>query len=403
MKDEFLATLSHEIRTPLNAVLGWTRILRTRDADAATCERALEVIERNAQAQLTLVERHARHGAHHHRQAAARRAGRRHAADRRWPPSTSMRPAADAKGIAIADLPLRRATAGRPAMPTVCSRSSGTCCRTRSSSRRRPGGIDRCSRSVEPARRADRHRHRPGHRAEFLPYVFDRFRQADASSARRHGGLGLGLALVRQLVELHGGRVQVDSAGLGLGTTFWVVLPARVEGMIAPNPIRSPIAGGVSGLSGIRVLIVEDEEDAREILIRSISDFGAEAIAVRSARRSAGVHARAAPEAKLPHVIISDIGMSGMDGFTLMRELAALPREHGGGRPGDRGSPRMRRPRIAAWRLRPASRRISRSRSRPSPWRPPSPASPPASAPPDGGGSRNSEFRIQTQAAAGSR
>jgi CheY-like chemotaxis protein/anti-sigma regulatory factor (Ser/Thr protein kinase) len=166
----------------------------------------------------------------------------------------------------------------------------------------------------------------------FLPHVFERFKQADPSSSRRHGGLGLGLALVRELVELHGGRVQVESPGLGEGTTFRVLLPARVEGMIAPNPIRSAITGAASGLAGIRVLVVEDEEDAREILIRSITDFGAEAVAVPSAAEALAFM-RLQPEARLPHVIISDIGMPDMDGLALMRELAALPREHGGGVP----------------------------------------------------------------------
>jgi CheY-like chemotaxis protein len=102
--------------------------------------------------------------------------------------------------------------------------------------------------------------------------------------------------------------------------------------MVAPNPLRSPIAGAVSGLDGIRVLVVEDEEDAREILVRSISDFGAEAVAVSSAEEALAFM-RSQPEAKLPHVIVSDIGMPDMDGLALIRELAALPREHGGGVP----------------------------------------------------------------------
>jgi signal transduction histidine kinase/ActR/RegA family two-component response regulator len=330
VKDEFLATLSHEIRTPLNAVLGWTRILKSREVDVSTIRRAVDVIDRNASAQLTLVSDML------DMSRIATGKLRMEVASVDMEPVTLsaidvVRPAADAKGVSIVTdlsdhVPPVTGDADRLVQVVWNLLSNavkftgpgGTITVVLSSD----AGFVRLSvadtgQGIEPS---------------FLPHVFERFRQADPSSSRRHGGLGLGLALVRELVELHGGRVVVASPGVGAGTTFTVQLPARLEGMVAANPMRAPITGVVAGLDGIRVLLVEDEEDAREILIRSVSDFGAQPVAVGSAAEALAF-LRAQPEAKLPHVIVSDIGMPGTDGLGLMRELAALPREHGGGVP----------------------------------------------------------------------
>jgi len=158
---------------------------------------------------------------------------------------------------------------------------------------------------------------------EFLPYVFDRFRQADSSASRRHGGLGLGLALVRQIVELHGGTVGVESGGVRRGSTFWVSLPTvpPLGTQAAPAAVesREPVT-----LKGVSVLIVDDETDARELLIAMLEDYGAEVRAVGSA--AAALEALDAGRFS-PDILVSDVGMPGTDGFALVREIRSLPVE----------------------------------------------------------------------------
>jgi CheY-like chemotaxis protein len=167
---------------------------------------------------------------------------------------------------------------------------------------------------------------------QFLPYVFERFTQSDSSASRRHGGLGLGLALVRELVELHGGGVQVDSAGVGLGASFTVTLPARLEGMVAGPRRRLDFAEQPSNLEGVRVLIVEDEQDARDVLCRSLQEFGA-AVATAASAHEAIAFLRDAALTELPHIVITDIGMPNADGYQFLSQLRQLPREHGGSVP----------------------------------------------------------------------
>jgi CheY-like chemotaxis protein/two-component sensor histidine kinase len=163
--------------------------------------------------------------------------------------------------------------------------------------------------------------------SDFLPFVFDRFRQADASASRRHGGLGLGLALVRQIVELHGGAVGVESSGAANGSTFWITLPALKTGEHTPlaPPADEPVT-----LKGIAILLVDDETDGRELLTTMLQDYGATVRAVGSAEAALrAIHDRAFA----PDLLISDVGMPGTDGFALVRairasaqpELAALP------------------------------------------------------------------------------
>jgi CheY-like chemotaxis protein/anti-sigma regulatory factor (Ser/Thr protein kinase) len=163
---------------------------------------------------------------------------------------------------------------------------------------------------------------------EFLPHVFERFKQADPSAARRHGGLGLGLALVRELVELHGGTVHAASEGRGRGSTFTVELPVRVE-TDEEAAVSPALARASADLAGLRVLVVEDEPDAREIVVRSVTDFGADVTAVASADEALA-WLRGQPGSKLPHVIIADIGMPDSDGYTFLHELRQLPAAAGG-------------------------------------------------------------------------
>ena len=155
---------------------------------------------------------------------------------------------------------------------------------------------------------------------DFLPYVFDRFRQADASASRRHGGLGLGLALVRQIVELHGGTVGADSRGVQQGATFWVTLPAvRHLGVSAPT---AEAAADPVTLIGVKVLIVEDETDARELLVAILEEYGARVRAVESAAAALGI---LDGDGFMPDVLVSDVGMAGTDGLALVRELRSRP------------------------------------------------------------------------------
>jgi PAS domain S-box-containing protein len=324
VKDEFLATLSHEIRTPLNAVLGWTQILQARDFDKATVERAIEVIDRNASAQLTLIS---------DMLDMARIATGKvrleivdlDLASIVGSALDAVQPAATAKNVRLTaefapDLPTIRGDRDR-LLQVVWNLLSNAVKFTDPDGEVAIRG--EAAGSVARIIVSDTGHGIP---APFLPQVFERFKQADASSARRHGGLGLGLALVRELVEMHGGTVKAESPGVGHGSTFTVTLP------IAPRPAApTPIATAsvtIPSLGGIRVLVVEDEADAREILVRSLTDVGASVQAVTSAREA--LDALRSDDVTRADVVVTDIGMPGDDGFTLLQELRKLPAGSGG-------------------------------------------------------------------------
>jgi signal transduction histidine kinase/ActR/RegA family two-component response regulator len=326
VKDEFLATLSHEIRTPLNAVLGWTRILKSRALDLATVQRAVDVIDRNASAQLTLVS-----DLLDMSRIATGKLRMDVAAVDLEPLTLAaidvIRPAAEAKNVRIAtDLTTV------PSVSGDADRLSQIIWNLLSNAVKftDPGGTVTIALNAEAGQVwlviADTGQ---GIDAAFLPHVFERFKQADSSTSRRHGGLGLGLALVRELVELHGGTVHVASPGPGQGTTFTVVLPARLEVAAAAALPPSAVSDTEKTLFGIRVLVVEDEADAREILSRSIGEFGAEVTAVASSADALG-YLQEADVTTLPHIIVTDIGMPQQDGFGFLRELRTLPPERGG-------------------------------------------------------------------------
>lgn len=326
MKDEFLAIVSHELRTPLNAILGWARLLRSRNFDSTRTQKALEIIERNAQAQTQLIEdlldisRIIRGKVRLHRQAI----------DLQVPIEAAMetvRASAQAKQIQLqCELDAVGAVSGDSGrlQQIIWNLLSNAVKFT-------PDGGEVTVRlqqvgSIAQIQVIDTGKGIP---PEFLPYVFDRFRQAESNTTRSHGGLGLGLAIVRNLVELHQGNIRADSEGTGRGTTFIVEFALvneprdRADGNITA---ASTDPGDASdALSGIKVLIVDDEPDARDFLVAALEEYGAQVTPAASTPEAIALLAQ-----QQPTVLVSDIGMPGEDGYTLIRRVRALPPQQGG-------------------------------------------------------------------------
>ena len=333
LKDEFLATVSHELRTPLMAVLGWTHLLRTNNLDDAGKQRALETIERNARSQQQLIEDLL--------DVSRIISGKLRLDVRAVAPSTfiaaaveSVRPAADAKEISLevigdADVSSISGDAGR-LQQVVWNLLSNAIKFTPQG-----GHVElRCVRSGSNVEISIKDSGQ-GISPDFLPYVFERFRQADMKTTRVHGGLGLGLAIVRQLVELHGGTVEVASEGEGKGATFLVKLPVLpVYQNIPPSDFTSQVKGKDSEeewadeLAGLKVLVVDDEPDTCELLRSLLSRCGAEVTAANSAEEAFRLF-----KLEHPDVMVSDIGMPREDGYELMRKVRALPPDKGGNVP----------------------------------------------------------------------
>jgi signal transduction histidine kinase/CheY-like chemotaxis protein len=323
VKDEFLATLSHEIRTPLNAVLGWTRILLARDElDMATVRRAIEVIDRNASAQLTLIS---------DMLDTARISAGKVRLDMGPVDLVAVvtaaldvvRPAADSKGV-------RLVTDFAPLPPVYgdVDRLQQVAWNLLSNAVKftEKGGTVTVGLATHgEASRLTVADTGQGISPEFLPMVFERFTQGDPSSSRRHGGLGLGLSLVKDLVALHGGTVAVDSGGYGDGAIFTVLLPGRAAAV--ETPPQKGRTGKAASLASVRVLIVEDDLDALEIVTRVVTDVGASVIAATSTEDAL---AKLGETTQPPDIVITDIGMPHDDGYALLREIRALPAERGG-------------------------------------------------------------------------
>jgi len=328
-KDEFLAVLSHELRTPLTSIVGWTQMLRRGDLDTTTRARGLEVIERNAMAQRQLIE---------DLLDVSRIISGKLALDMKQveitpaveEASMAIKPAAEAKQI---DFTWRCETVGvrvfgdpNRLQQVIYNLISNAIKFTPSGGRvaveaQQEDGQVMISISDTGI----------GISPEFLPHLFERFRQADSSITRQYQGLGLGLAIVRHLVELHGGTVQAHSEGKGQGAMFTVRLPIsraceKGEGM-CDDP-ATPHAALSTDLRGVRVLVVEDEADSRDFLCTALSQHGAETSAVASA-----ADALAEIERAPPHALLSDIGLPGEDGYTLIRKVRELPPERGGATP----------------------------------------------------------------------
>jgi signal transduction histidine kinase/ActR/RegA family two-component response regulator len=324
MKDEFLMTVSHELRTPLTAIYGWARMLVTGQIREDQKRRAIETIERNAQAQTQLVN---------DLLDVSRAISGKVRLDVQSMDLShvvlaaidSMQPAADAKGIhlqAMLDPHAGPISGDRDRMQQVVWNLLSNAIKFTPRDGRVRVTLEKQSTHVELAVSDTG----SGIAPEFLPHVFDRFRQADAGTTRQHGGLGLGLAIVRHLVELHGGSVMVESPGPGAGTTFRVLIPLTIpqrEGGTRTRE-RAPAAEatptGVSQrLDELRVLVVDDEPQARELFSAIVEHAGAEVRVAGSARDALAI-VRSWP----PDVVLSDIEMAFEDGYVLMEELNAL-------------------------------------------------------------------------------
>ena len=324
LKDEFLATASHELRTPLTAVVGWARMLRTGKLDAENSARALEAIERNATLQTKLIDdlldvsriitgkltldRRAIEMAHVVSDAV-----------------NTVRPAAEAKNITI------ETSFDAEAGPVLgdANRLQQVVWNLLSNAVKftpKNGSIEVALHRVNSEAEISVRDSGEGISREFLPYVFDRFRQGDGKTTRMHSGLGLGLAIVRQLVELHGGKVNAQSDGPGLGATFKLRLPilslnsvktaARDLTMTRARVTDSLSIDGPPRLDGVRVLVVDDDADTREMLKAVLSECQADVITAASAAEAIDEIER-----RKPDVLVSDVGMPEQDGYEFIKNV----------------------------------------------------------------------------------
>jgi PAS domain S-box-containing protein len=331
LKDEFLATVSHELRTPLTAILGWAHLLRAGQLDGKSAANALETIERNARAQAQLIEDLL--------DVSRIITGKLRLDIRQIDPSSfiesaieALRPAAEAKDVRI-----------QKVMDTGVVSVAGDTARLQqvvwnllsNAIKFTPKGgkvqvrLERINSHIEIAVSDTG----AGIKPEFLPHVFERFRQADQKTTRQHSGLGLGLAIVRHLVELHGGTVEAGSPGEGRGATFVVKLPiVPVYQKGSPEGRVHPAARDTLStyecperLDGLKVLVVDDEADTRELLRVGVEQCGAEVVTAGSAWEALEAIAEERPD-----LLISDIGMPEEDGYELIRKVRALPAVGGG-------------------------------------------------------------------------
>jgi PAS domain S-box-containing protein len=333
MKDEFLATLSHEIRTPLNAILGWSQIMRA-SKDPEDIAAGLDVIERNARAQSQIVDDlldmsriisgKVRLDVQRIDLAAIVQSA-----------IETARPTAEAKGVRLKSVidPLHRVAVSGDAnrlQQVLWNLISNAVKFTP-----RGGQIQVLLERVDSHIEISVIDTGQGIPPDFLPFVFDRFRQQDASTTRRHGGLGLGLSIVKQLVELHGGTVSATSGGEGKGSTFCVHLPLTIlqqepQAEVARrHPATDATFSGIShatrDLAGVRILVVDDEVDAREMVKRLLERSHAEVTAVSNVADAVALIGTGKFD-----VLISDVGMPGEDGYSLIRKVRALDRDNGG-------------------------------------------------------------------------
>ena len=332
VKDEFLSMLSHELRTPLTAIVGWTYLLRGGRLDEATARRGLDAIERNAAAQAQVISDILD---------LSRMVGAKF--------RLNVRPVQLSPVAAAAIDPLiPAATAKSLKLQTVLDPGAGLV--AGDPDRLRQVVWNLVSNAVKFTPRGGRvtvrvERNPPagvrlvvedtgeGISADFLPHVFERFQQGDSSNTRSHGGLGLGLAVARHVVELHGGTIEARSEGEGRGAAFTVVLPLVDPAQLppaAPAPVEdaaqtTSLMADAPDLGGVRVLVVDDGEDVREVVSAVLGQCGAEVQAVGTAGEALEALANFAP-----HVLVSEVEMRGETGFSLIQKVRALPAPRGG-------------------------------------------------------------------------
>jgi PAS domain S-box-containing protein len=319
LKDQFIATVSHELRTPLNSILGWTNLMRGGRLDAQGTERAMETVERNAKLQAKLIDDLL--------DASRLMSGKLHLEKRPVEIGVvlesavdAVQPQAEAKDLRIesridTDTGMVLADPGR--LHQIFSNLLSNSVKFTPAG----GGITvRLERAGSQARISVRDTG-PGISAEFLPHVFESFRQGDNANTRSHGGLGLGLSIVKNLVELHEGMVRAESEGEGKGATFTVELPLIAR---SADAARARTRTTRAQVTGIRVLVVDDELDTRELLTTALGEYGAEVIAVPSV-------AQALEKLLLfrPDVLVSDIDMPKEDGYALIASLGTLEAKTG--------------------------------------------------------------------------
>jgi PAS domain S-box-containing protein len=332
LKDEFLATLSHELRSPLNGILGWSQLMRKDQADGEIIAQGLEVIERNARAQAEIIEDLL--------DMSRIISGKVRLDVQRVDLSSVVQaavetalPTAEAKGVrlqtVIDPLPGVSVSGDVNRLQQVLWNLLSNAVKFTPKGGRIQVLLERIDSHLEISVIDTGE----GIKPEFLPYVFDRFRQADASTTRRHGGLGLGLSIVRQLVELHGGSVTVKSDGWGKGSTFVVSLPLTVVHgyreveVERRHPRLAPkgVAEVEVEINGVRVLVVDDEMDARALLKRILEDSRAVVTVAESADEAIELLRGSKFD-----VLVSDIGMAGEDGYSLIKRVRALDAADGG-------------------------------------------------------------------------
>ena len=331
LKEEFLATISHELRTPLSAILGWARMLRLGQLSPENVAKALDTIERNARAQAQLVDDLL--------DVSRIITGKLRMDVRPADPNAfidaaveAVRPAAEAKGVRVQKV-VDTGLLSIPGDPVRLQQVVWNLLSNAIKFTPREGRVQIRSERVNSHLEIVVSDTGQGIAPDFLPHVFDRFRQADQKTSRQHGGMGLGLAIVRHLVELHGGTVRADSEGEGRGATFTVMLPISPVYQVDTSGSRVhpsardllPPSDSTDRLDGLRILVVDDEGDTRDLLKQGLEYCGATVKVADSAGEAMDLM-----KTSIPDVLISDIGMPGTDGYDFIRQVRKLSRQRGG-------------------------------------------------------------------------
>ncbi|MEA5519176.1 response regulator [Limnoraphis robusta] len=325
VKDEFLAVLSHELRTPLNSILGWITLIQRGKLNKVTFDQALEVIERNASLQTQLIE-DLLDISRISRGKLSLSIDSVNLIELMQTTAETLRPAADAKSISMElflDSSVGIITGDANRLQQIFWNLFSNAIKFTP-----PNGsvTVRLKKTEDSYAKIQVIDSGIGIEPNFLPYVFEYFRQADASTTRSQGGLGLGLAISRHLVELHGGTIDVESQGKGKGTTFTVMLPIQVMQSDGDQPDKL-IDNGLS-LQDVKIMVVEDQADARELIRLILEQQGAQVIEASSSKQALEII-----KESIPDVLISDIGMPDEDGYSFLKKVRSLPQDQGGNIP----------------------------------------------------------------------